>query len=52
MHRMYWARGLEVGRERKKRIQMGVVQGGVVRRFGAVVCAASLAIMPALARRL
>ena len=26
--------------------------GGVVRRFGAVVCAASLAIMPVLARRL
>ncbi len=26
--------------------------GGVVRRFGAIVCAASLAIMPALARRL
>ena len=26
--------------------------GGVVRRFGAVVCVASLAIMPALARRL
>ena len=52
MHRMYWARGPWVERERKKRSQRGVVQGGVVRRFGAVVCAASLAIMPALARRL
>ena len=28
------------------------MQGGVVRRFGAIVCVASLAIMPALARRL
>jgi hypothetical protein len=31
---------------------MVVVQGGFVRRFGAVVCAASPAIMPVLARRL
>jgi hypothetical protein len=29
-----------------------VVQGGIVRGFGAVVCAASLAIMPVHARRL
>ena len=29
-----------------------VMQGGLVRRFSAVACAASLAIMPALARRL
>jgi len=29
-----------------------MVQGGVVRRFGAVVCVASLVIMPAHARRL
>ncbi len=52
MHRMYWARGPWVGRERKKRSRIGVVQGGFLRRFGAVACAASLAIMPALARRL
>ena len=39
-------------RECKKCSQRVVVQGGVVRRFGVVVCAASLAIMPALARRL
>jgi len=41
-----------MGREYKKRRRMVVVQGEVVRRFGAVVCAASLAIMPELARRL
>ena len=52
MYRMYWARGPWVGRERKKRSWMVVVQGGAARGFGAVVCAASLAIMPALARRL
>ena len=52
MHKMYWARELWVGREHKRRSQVVVVQGGVVRRFGAVVCAASLAIMPVLARRL
>ena len=51
MHKMYWARGQSVGRECKKHSQVVVVQGGVVRRFGAVVYAASLAIMPALARR-
>ena len=39
-------------KECKKRSRMTVVQGGLVRRFGAVVCAASLAIMRALARRL
>ena len=52
MYRGYWARELWVERECKKRSQVVVVQGGVVRRFGAVVYAASLAIMPALARRL
>jgi len=52
MHKMYWARGRRVGRECKKYSQVVVVQGGFVRRFGAIVCAASLAIMPALARRL
>jgi hypothetical protein len=41
-----------VGRECKKHSQIVVVQGGVVLGFGAVVCAASLAIMPALVRRL
>ncbi len=41
-----------MARECKKRSRVVVVQGGVVRRFGAVVCAASLAIMPVLARRL
>ena len=41
-----------MGRECRKRSRVVVVQGGVVRRFGAVVCVASLAIMPALARRL
>ena len=39
-------------REYKKRSRVVVVQGGVVRGFGAVVCAASLAIMPELAKRL
>ncbi len=39
-------------RECKKRSQVVVVQGGFVRGFGAVMCAESLAIMPALARRL
>ena len=52
MHRMYWATGPWVERERKKRSRMVVVQGGFAQGFGAVVCAASLAIMPALARRL
>jgi len=52
MHRMYYARGPWVERERKKRSWIVVVQGGVVQGFGAVVCAASLAIMPALVRRL
>ena len=41
-----------MGRECKKCSRVIVVQGGFVQRFGAVVCAASLAIMPALARRL
>jgi hypothetical protein len=41
-----------VGRESKKCSWMVVVQGGSVQGFGAVVCAASLAIMPVLARRL
>ena len=41
-----------MGRWRKKRSRIVVVQGGLVRRFGAVVCAASLAIMRVLARRL
>ena len=41
-----------MGRECKKRRRMGVVQGGVVRGFGAVVYTASLAIMPVLVRRL
>jgi hypothetical protein len=49
---MYWTRKLWVGRDWKKRSRMVVVQGGLVRGFDAVVCAASLAIMPALARRL
>ena len=39
-------------KECKKYSRVVVVQGGFVRRFGAVVYAASLAIMPALARRL
>ena len=41
-----------MGREYRKCSWRVVVQGGVVRRFGAVVCVASLAIMPALAERL
>ena len=41
-----------MGREFKKRSWTVVVQGEVVRGFGAVVCAESLAIMPALAKRL
>ena len=41
-----------MGRECKKCSRVVVVQGGFVRRFGVVVSAASLAIMPALARRL
>ncbi len=41
-----------MGRECKKRSLRVVVPGGVVRGFGAVVYAASLAIMPALVRRL
>ena len=52
MHRRHWVRRLWVGRECKKRSGRVVGQGGFVRGFGAVVCAASLAIMPALARRL
>ena len=52
MHRIYLVRGLWVGRECRNRRRVVVVQGGFVRRFGAVVCAASLAIMHALARRL
>jgi hypothetical protein len=52
MHRRYWARGLWLGRECKNCSQVVVAQGGVVQGFSAVVCAASLAIMPALARRL
>lgn len=36
----------------QKRSRMVAVQGGDVGRLGAVVCAASLAIMRALARRL
>jgi len=52
MQRINWTRRPWSGRWRKKRSRMVVVQRGVVRRFGAVVCAASLAIMPALARRL
>ena len=39
-------------RECRKCSRRVVVQGGVVRRFVAVVCAASLAIMPVLAKRL
>ena len=41
-----------MGRERKKRRQIVVLQGGAVRGFGAVVHAASLAITPVLVRRL
>ena len=41
-----------MGREWKKRSRVVVVQGGFVRGFGAVVYAASLAIMLALAKRL
>ena len=41
-----------MGRECKKRSRVVVVQGGLVRRFGAIVYVTSLAIMPALARRL
>ncbi len=41
-----------MGKEFKKRSRIVVVQGEVVRGFGAIVCAVSLAIMPALARRL
>jgi hypothetical protein len=52
MHRIYWTRRLWVERKCKKRSRMVVVQGGLVRRFGAVVCVASLAIMHVLARRL
>ena len=40
------------GGQCKIRSRMVVVQGGLVRRFGAVVCAASLAIMLELARRM
>ncbi len=43
----------DVGREGVQEMQPGGGgAGGFVRRFGAVMCAASLAIMPALARRL
>ncbi len=52
MHRRHWVRGLQMGRECKGCSWEAVVQVGVVRRFGAVVCAASLAIMLALAKRL
>ena len=52
MYRIYWTRRPWLGRWRKKRSRIVVVQGGLVRRFGAVVCAASLAILLALARRL
>ena len=41
-----------MGREFKKCSRRVVVQGRVVRRFGAIVYAASLVIMPTLARRL
>ena len=41
-----------MGRECKKCSRVVVVQGGFVRRFGAVAYVASLAIMPALVRRL
>ena len=41
-----------MGRECRKCGRVVVVQGGFVRGFGAVGCAASLAIMPALAKRL
>ena len=52
MQIIYWARRPWLGRWRKKRSRIMVVQGGFVREFGAVVCAASLAIMHVRARRL
>src|SRR5436190_9094137 len=51
-HRIYWIRRLWVSSWLRKHDKMVVVQGGLVRRFGAVACAASLAIMYARARRL
>ena len=41
-----------MGKEYRKRRRVVVVQRGVVRGFGAVVYTASLAITPALVRRL
>ena len=52
MQRVNWASRPRLGRWRKKRSRMVVVQGGVVQGFSAVVCAASLAIMRVRARRL
>ena len=52
MQRINWPRRPGLGRWRKKSSRMVMVQGGVVRGFGAVVCAASLAIMRVRARRL
>jgi len=51
-HRIYWIRRLWVSSWSRKYDKMVVVQGGFVRRFGAVECAVSLAIMHARARRL
>ena len=51
-YRIYWIRRLWVSSWSRKYNKMVVVQGGLVRRFGAVACAASLAIMYVRARRL
>jgi len=51
-HRIYWIRRLWVSSWSRKYDKMVVVQGGLVRRFGAVECAASLAIMHVRAKRL
>jgi len=51
-HRIYWIRRLWVSSWSRKDDKMVVVQGALARRFGAVACAASLAIMHARVRRL
>ena len=51
-YRIYWIRRLWVSSWLRKDVEMVVVQGGFVRRFGAVEYAANLAIMHARAKRL
>ena len=51
-HRIYWIRRLWMSRWPRKHDKVVVVRGGLVRRFGVVACAASLAITYALAKRL